>query len=115
MGLDAEIVVIGPYALLAEIDVLDYKKDTYSTCKEDTFIICTVAQASTSRQSELLAELCYVDIWDFTSHQIKKVQWPWSTDMELEFIGDDQLGKIFETLRFLLEDDLCLLFYRPNG
>ena len=130
MGMDADLLVIAPFWLLAETDNLDYPKDFYGdiTDPHHTLVISTVACADTTDQSKLLAELIGVDPWDFSQHIIKGRALPPSNIIKPnlnERIGSDTVMDVVKRLIVLsstikdgefvpLSEDVTFI-YRPGG
>jgi hypothetical protein len=107
LGLDAEVVAIGPFSP-AIAGRLDYPPDFYKNTREGATVITLVFQALTSRQSHELAECFGVEAFDFNRHHLN----PRAVDVE-------RLRQIFdpaEVERFLaLRQRGFDFYYRPNG
>src|SRR5258708_372172 len=115
MGMDADVIVIGPYKILKEADCLDYPKDWYNGTP-DALVICTVAIANTTQESKDLALICNVNPYDVSNHQVKN---PVNPDILMLTSPSDNIGNcepqtIYETLSKLLDSTNVKIFYRPN-
>lgn len=114
MGMDAEIIAIGPFRIFKEAAVLDYPDDFYIGAKPDDQIITTVARAETTQQSQDLARIARVNSWSLWSHRIVRIL-PWPEVLSLDPIGGDPPQEIAEMLRALLKVPNVQLWFRPNG
>jgi len=113
MGMDAEIIVIGPLEVLDKVDCLEYGRQNYDWDTPKDKIICRLAGADTTSQSTDLAQLCGLGPWDLNHHQIKRLEY--FTDFEeLDPIGGKDPIAIFENIKYLLEHG-CDIWFMPNG
>lgn len=112
MGMNADIIVIGPYLTLAAYNVLDYDKSFYQPVELDILVTGTIVVAEGNYESEILADLCQVNLWDLNRHQIKK---PLPvTDVRGE-MGGQEFQSIVKIINLLLNDSRVMIFFRPNG
>ncbi len=114
MGLDANVIVIGPLNVLAKYDVLDYPIGYYEDVPFDNLVIGTITCAYTSDQSRELAEICGVNPWDLGNHQVKNPVKPSALSCE-DYIGRDSQVDIYDTIIKLLDYKNVQIWYRPNG
>ena len=112
MGLDAEVIVIGPCGVLRSCMVLDYPDDYYDDIPVGALVLGTVAYADTTYESQELARICGVEPWDLGNHQVKKLIEP--NDPE-SFIGSQFASVVYTKLNVLLKSDNVQVWYRPNG
>jgi hypothetical protein len=113
MGMDADIIGIGPYSdSIAHL--LSYSPAFYMDTKEGAEIITTVYLAETTASSHALAQAVGVEPWDFNTHKIDVVNI--HTVELVEFLShssmymEEDAGRIFE-----LAKKGFTFFYRPNG
>jgi hypothetical protein len=111
MGLDADLVAIGPFKE-AIADYLEYPGHYYQNTRPGVQVITSVFLALTTDQSHGLAKAFGIDAWDFNQHEIN----PFHVDLELlmsalEITSDDNELKQFLALR----DAGFKFFYCPNG
>ena len=111
MGMEAEVIVIGPFDILTGLNVQDYPIRYYEGVQLDDLILGTVARAYTTDQSRELAKICGVKPWDLGNHQVKTVVKPMSDN----YIGCRTEMEIYELLFNLLKYDDVQIWYRPNG
>lgn len=112
MGMDAEVIVIGPCDLLHSCCALDYNDGCYEDVPVGALVLGTVAGADTTNQSEELAAICGVDPWDLGNHQVRR---PVGPDDPPYFIGGEFASVIYAKLCQLLAGDRVQIWYRPNG
>lgn len=112
MGMDADVIVIGPLSVLAKFDALDYPVSYYEDIPLGTLILGTVAQAEATNQSHKLAGICGVEPWDLGGHQVKN---PVKPVGGFDYIGEDTEMEIYKLLVDLLKYDNVQIWYRPNG
>lgn len=115
MGMDADVIVIGPYGVLAGEGALDYSgADRYEGVTGDTLIIGTAARAWTSDQSETLARVCGVKLWDLGRHRVRHPSAPAAGERE-ERIGADKAIDVYHRIRRLSAHPGTIVWFRPNG
>ena len=69
MGMDAELLAIGPYNKnIAKY--LEYNPVVYKDTPEGYEIITSVIRCETSSQSEYLTDILHIDPWKFDDHRI---------------------------------------------
>ena len=112
MGLEAEVIVIGPCDVLRSCMVLDYPDDYYDDVPVGALVLGTVAYADTTYESQKLARICGVMPWDLGNHQVRK---PIEPDDPESFIGSQFTSIIYAKLCALLKCDDIQIWYRPNG
>ena len=116
MGMDADLLAIGPVKVLKRWDALSYPDDFYDDVPEETVVIGIAAVAWTTDMSRNLAKLCGVEPWDLGNHLIKQVP---SRSLEMDYWMDELIGTecawdVLERIKGLLIDG-AELWYRPNG
>jgi hypothetical protein len=107
MGLDAQVIAIGPYSQ-AVAGSLEYPQEYYEACqmREGATVIVTVFVAYTSAQSLALAEALGASAWDFNTHVLD------ATRANLEALEVDAS----EVRRFeVLREAGFQFYYLPNG
>jgi hypothetical protein len=113
MGMDAEVIAIGHFGTLAELDVLDYDEKVYAGAHRNSTIIVTVAIAETEGQSKRLADLVCVEPWELWNHRVNKVLDP------MLLVADDPIGGDRpEMIAAKIENLLAChakVWFRPNG
>lgn len=123
MGLDSELIAIGPFGVLRDADRLDYNIEYYAGIDHEAEIICCIALADTTEQSHRLAELCGLHVWDLGNHRVRAVNpdfvFHYYGDGEEyghtdEFIGDIAVDELYEVVKQLLEQG-CELWFMPHG
>lgn len=114
MGIDADIIVIGPAQILIEANVQDYPRRDYDGVSKDAIVLGTVATAYTIEESLRLAELCQVDVTDLGNHRVKNVLSPLPREDHFKSIGSDLTIDVWRTIRVLLQYDDVQMWYRPN-
>ncbi len=112
MGMDADVIVIGPFSVLVKLDVLEYPMYFYGGVQFADLVLGFVAGANTTDESHELAKICGVEAWDLGNHQVKNPVEPIDS---YDCIGEDREIKIYELLVELLKYDNIQLWYRPNG
>ena len=110
MGMEADIIVIGPKKLLLEVGVQDYCEQWYKVVPDDVLILGTLGPACTSDQSRRLAKLVGVDPWALGDHRIRNVKDAASG----EIIGTEDETDIRRKVWSLLCGG-AQLWFRPNG
>lgn len=122
MPTEDEIVAVGPFGRLRSEGCLGYEENRYAGVKDDDLVMCTVAQAHTTSESSLLAEMCGLDTHtlDFTKLHLTLTQLVSRQALDGmilepvdETIGDVKVIDLYWTLRRLLSDKLCQVWYRP--
>jgi len=109
VGLDAELIAIGPFSRkLDDLQLLDYATHYYDKVAPGAPIITRLLQCNTSDQSRYLAGCFGFDALDFSRHHVD----PMAADI-------DRLRREFdeyEVDRFLKLRELGFQFYYvPNG
>jgi hypothetical protein len=119
MGLDADVIVIGPKDILHKTDVLDYPITYYDeTAPDDVMVISTLAIADTTDQSYTLASVCGVDAWDLEAHRVRIPVDPYSEPanfLDHEHIGSQHVRTVYFKLKELVKHNDVQVWYRPNG
>jgi hypothetical protein len=110
--MDADVIVVGPFAVLKEAGALEYDTTFYEGVPDNTLVIGVVVAVSTTTQSRQLAEILNIEPWDLGNHRITSVNEGYDL---LEEIGDKPAYRIVSTVRKLLTHPDVLMFYRPNG
>lgn len=113
MGMDADVIVIGPKQVLQQYDVLDYPEHYYTDVPDNVVVLGTVAVANTTGDSGLLACLCGVEPWDLGNHRVTDPQW--FPDHDEEFVGETEVREVYETLYALASRSNVQMWFRPNG
>lgn len=116
MGCNAEIKVIGPYGVLRDSGVLDYGSHWYKSPTDELPVLGTLAAAGTTDESETLAFICGVDLYDAAWHII-------TTTNALQRMANDgachcnvdDFEQVYDTLCYLVAREDCLVFFLPEG
>lgn len=113
MGMNAEVMVLGPIEILKFYGVLDYPDGFYKDMDPNALVWGTIAIAHTNDTSRMLADVCGVRPWDLANHFVTNPQ----LVHEDEVITDEgETGKeIYEVLKGLLEHRSVSIYFRPNG
>ena len=105
MGMNAEVIAIGPYSD-AVADHLAYPREDYAKTLPGTTVLVKVFEGVTSDQSRTLASCFGAAAWDFNTHELD----PAKADLEAltgEFDGVESfLALRAAGFRF---------YYMPNG
>ena len=107
MGLDAEVIAIGPYSYVVS-DRLAYPVDYYEQChtRDGATVIVKVFRADTSSQSQALAAAFGATEWDFNTHELDAAKANLEA-LAAEFEGLDRFVALRRAgFRF---------YYLPNG
>lgn len=111
MGMDADVIAIGPFEVLRSAGCLDYPLDFYEDVETGDVVLGTVALAYTTGQSQILAEICGVEPWALGKHRVGEPKTP--SDPK-SWIGDDSAWTVYERLENLMRED-TQVYFRPNG
>lgn len=107
MGMDAEVIAIGPYSE-AVADFLSYPAESYAATRPGMTIVDKVfcVESGSNGQSRELARLLGAEAWDFNTHEID----PSKADLAglaREFDGVERFVRLTAAgFRF---------YYLPNG
>ncbi len=112
MGMDADVIVIGPFSILTKLDVLEYPIYFYDDVQLDDLVLGWAAGANATNESYELAKICGVGAWDLGNHRVKTPVKPIGGHDD---IGEDTEMEIYELLIELLKYDNVQIWYRPNG
>ena len=115
MGMDADIIAIGPFGKFKELGILEYDEEFYQGASPESQVITTVAGAVTSDQSRDLADLVCVKPWELWNHRITKVVSLKKALIWGPAIGDDAPEEIVALIEQLLKTPDVQLWFRPNG
>jgi|SRR5690348_5277548 len=107
MGLDAEIIGVGPFT--REIaGLLDYPSEYYENARDGAIVTTRLFGCLTSADSHALAKCFGFEAFDFNRHHLQD-----------QTVNEDSLRALFgaeEVDRFLLLKSKGFQFhYRPNG
>lgn len=110
MGMDAELLAIGPYS--PEIkDHLEYPANYYSDTPIGATIITLVGVSVTTVQSEQMARALGINPWQFQEHCYLE-----GDNADLELLMESMEGYEDDLADFLaLKAHGFKFFYRPNG
>lgn len=73
MGMDAEVIAIGPYRSYLS-DCMDYPAYDYKNVPDGSMVITSVFVCETSSASVELADAFGVDPWDFSQHHLDPIR-----------------------------------------
>jgi hypothetical protein len=109
MGMDANIICIGPFSHDI-IDCLNYDAEDYEGTEEGKLISVTLCHCNTTDQSNELAR-CFkeLDSHDFNTHHITEDRVQWISLSMMEFENPSQ----WERLEKLLQHGFTCI-YQPN-
>jgi hypothetical protein len=71
MGMDAEVIAIGPFSE-SVVEFLTYPAEDYSKTRPGTTVVDNVfcVESGASGQSHELARLVGAEVWDFNTHEL---------------------------------------------
>lgn len=116
MGLNAELIAIGPFkAQLAKDRHLAYGPSVYEDVKEGEPVIVPVIYMRTNQGSCDLAEACGTEAWAMGKHVIKtsKINWTKLQEILEEQAKFEAAGEV-ETVRELAKAGFTF-YYLPQG
>lgn len=96
MGLNSELLAIGDYEFLCELNLLDGE---YHNPKWDSLVITTIAYCSTNEQSRNLAKMCGKDLQNYNDDLVTTCVKP--EDPEKRFDDDDSMD-IYRIVQYML-------------
>lgn len=112
MGMDANVICIGPFRKgLAKH--LDYDEKDYDDVKEGAVVIATLFDCNTTEQSRRLADALGCDPDDFNTHHLSSARVRWGVLLELAFESAEMSEKDVEGLGDLF-NNLFDCVYQPN-
>lgn len=96
MGLKSELIAIGDYKLIDELNLLD---SGYHNPRSDSLVVTTIALCNTNDESEGLAKLCGKDLQDYNDDLVVTCIEPEEHD---EMFGDDNVMDVYCTVQHML-------------
>lgn len=110
MGMDADVIAIGPFSRDIA-DCLDYPSGFYKDTEEGSPVLSTLFLCNTSQASKELAEAFGIDSWDFNQHKLDDV-----VHVQTLAAINSEWEAIAEYNKFLrLKERGFEFYYRPNG
>ncbi len=97
MGLNSELLAVGDYKFLKELNLLDGE---YHNPKPDSLVITTVAYCVTSEQSRNLAKLCGKDLQNYDDDLVVACVEPDDKD---EMFDDDNAMDVYRFVQHMLD------------
>lgn len=108
MGMDAELIAIGPFSQ-AVVEHLDYPKDFYEDTPDGATVITSLFACGSSDSSHGLAKAFRVDSWQFQEHCNLDGRGADLDELRVWFEPDDIVDFLaLRTAGFKF-------YYRPNG
>lgn len=98
MGLNSELIAIGDYKLIEELNLLD-PDSGYHNPEPNSLVVTTVALCNTNEASRRLANLCGKDLRNYNDDLVVTCVEPEDCD---EMFGDDPVMDIYRLVKYML-------------
>ena len=105
MGLNSELIAIGDYKFLSEMNLLD---GAYHNPRPDSLVVTTIALCDTNDQSRNLAKLCGKDFGDYNDDLVvtcvepEVIFVPEGLEDYGEMLGCDTIMSIYRLIKHML-------------
>ena len=97
MGLNSELIAIGDYKFLSEMNLLDGE---YHNPKPDSLVVTTITLCDTNDQSRNLAKLCGKDLRNYSDDLVTICVEP---EDPKEMFGDDDVMDTYHIVQHMLD------------
>lgn len=114
MGMNATLLVFGPYRALQENDALAYGEDFYAGVGPDDEVAGILRTCDTSEQSRALAELLGLHPWALNTHKLEEDKIPGYKEPVLDWGSGTPAFDVYSAVKGLLEQG-CAVWYMPRG
>lgn len=115
MGLNSYILVKGKFKDFPDRSILEYPKHFYCNTMPDTEVFGSIGDCPSSGMSQLLAEMCGCEVWDFNTHKLSKDKLT-----QYDELYDFDFNYCEEFNQWYIEIESCFnagleLWFMPNG